>query len=56
MGLQGLSVMAIQASMINAFLARPAKCCSSARSTAQKTSKTNEQSQYVAENKGRNFS
>jgi hypothetical protein len=48
--------MAVQASPINAFLARPAKCCFSARSTAQETSKINDQSQYVAENKGWHFS
>jgi len=55
-GLQGLSVMAVQASPIAAFLARPVKCCFNVRSTAKKTSKINEQSQYVTENKGWHFS
>jgi hypothetical protein len=55
-GLQGLSVMAVQASPIATFLTRPAKCCFSAPSTAKKTSKIDEQSQYVAENKGWRFS
>jgi hypothetical protein len=50
------SVMAVQASPIAAFLTRPAKCCFNPRSAANKTPKTNELSQYVAENKGRHFS